>query len=66
MIWFEVLSELFVNIAAAWFIAVFVESRINTINSVVAVSTLIIKFGLGIMSLFAAKYFRERAKRRKR
>ncbi len=64
LIWFEVISDLFINIAAGWFGAVFIEFRISKIDSPVEISALMIKFGLGIMSLSIAKYLRYKSKRR--
>lgn len=63
--WFEILSELFVNVAAGWFGAVFIETQLNEINTIQEFLLLIFRFFLGIISLFAAKYFRQKSRRKK-
>jgi len=63
-IWFEVISELFVNIAAAWFAFVFIENQLSTIHSVEDVFGLILRTLLGILSLFIAKFLREKARKK--
>ena len=65
VVWFQIISELFVNIAAAWFGAVFIEPQINPITSFEDFLVLILRFGVGIISLFAAKFFREKRGKRK-
>ncbi len=62
-IWLEILSELFVNLAAGWFGVVFVEQNIKPISSFGDVFILTFKTGLGILSLTLAKKFREDAKK---
>ena len=61
-VWFEIISEFLVNIAAGWFAVVFIEPQLFPIQSVTDFLTLTLKFLLGILSLFAAKYFREKAR----
>ena len=63
--WFQIISELFVNLAAGWFGAVFIEIQISKIQSSADILLLIFKFNIGILSLFIAKFLREKSKRRK-
>lgn len=56
--WFEILSELFVNLAAGWFAVVFIEPQIGLNNRWL----LFFKFLLGILTLVVAKMFREEGK----
>ena len=60
--WYQILSELFVNFAAAWFAVVFIEPQINPIQTAQDFGALIVRFGFGILSLLAAKYLRERSR----
>lgn len=62
--WFEILSELFVNFAAAWFAVVFIETQITEIASIKDFLLLIFRFILGILSLLIAKYLREKGRRK--
>lgn len=55
--WFRILSELFVNLAAAWFGLIFIEPRINPNVDLVILT---IRFLFGILSLLVAKYFRDK------
>lgn len=57
--WFIVLSELFVNLSAGWFVVVFIEPQINPPLTVEKLLALIFKLILGILSLVIAKYLRE-------
>ncbi|MBI3577740.1 hypothetical protein HY086_06915 [Candidatus Gottesmanbacteria bacterium] len=57
--WLEILSDLFVNIAAGWFALVFIEPQLA---SVLNISALILRFLSGMMSLMIAKQFKEEAK----
>lgn len=61
--WFLVLSELFVNIAAAWFGLVFIETQLSSVRGFGDVSNLIFKFLIGILSLVIAKVFRSRGEK---
>lgn len=58
--WLEVLSELFVNIAAGWFAIVFIEPQLGGIRSI---GPLLFRLILGMFSLVVAKFFREEAKK---
>lgn len=58
MIWLEILSELFVNLSAAWFAVVFVEPQLGLIDRFSDVLWLILKAISGILSLFVAKHLR--------
>lgn len=58
--WFDVLSELFVNISAAWFAVAVIEPQINIIQTKQDLLTLIFKLFLGIISLVVAKHLREK------
>lgn len=62
MIWFEVLSDLFVNISAGWFGVVFIEPQLGLVNTKVDIFWLLFKILSGIISLFIAKYFKEKAR----
>ncbi len=53
------------NIAAAWFIAVFIETQAIKIDTFFDVGVLILKLILGMMSLLTAKYFRDKSRRKK-
>lgn len=63
--WYQIISELFVNIAAAWFGAAFIETQINIPDTGKDILSLIFRFLTGILSLFIAKYFREKVRRKK-
>ena len=56
-LWFEIISELLVNIAAGWFALVFIEPQLSPLNVVTALS-LIVKLMCGIISLIIAKALR--------
>lgn len=56
-------SELFVNIATGWFGAVFIEPQISPIKTIEDFSVLILRFGVSMISLLAAKFFREKSRR---
>ena len=60
--WFQILSELFVNFASGWFAVVFIEPQITPVRNVQDFGALIVRFGFGILSLLAAKYLRERSR----
>ena len=62
--WLEILSELLVNFAAAWFAVVFVEPQLTEIRTIKEVLLLTFKFILGIVSLIIAKYLREKARKK--
>jgi len=62
-VWFGILSDLFVNIAAAWFAVVFVEVQVSSFQTGENVLVLLLKLLVGILSLFLAKYLREKAGR---
>jgi len=61
--WFEIISELFVNLAAGWFGLVLFVPQFSRITTSQDFLLLIFKFLLGIISLFAAKFFREKTRR---
>ncbi|MBI2641343.1 hypothetical protein HYW87_01990 [Candidatus Roizmanbacteria bacterium] len=63
-VWLEILSELFVNLAAAWFAIVFIEPLTRIVQSPEGVFILTLKFILGILSLVIAKNLREELKKR--
>jgi len=63
-VWFEVISDLFVNIAAAWFVAAFIETQFYSFHSQEDIFLLLFKILNGILSLFAAKYLREKSRRK--
>lgn len=58
--WFEVLSELFVNLSAGWFMLVLVELHIGSMENI---WLLIYRFFLGMLTLTIAKLFREESKK---
>lgn len=62
--WLEILSELFVNFAAAWFAVVFIETQITEIRTIEEILQLTLRFILGILSLFVAKYLREKGRKK--
>ncbi|MEK7543731.1 MAG: hypothetical protein AAB557_02590 [Patescibacteria group bacterium] len=55
-VWFEIVSELFVNLSAGWFAVVFIEPQLGTLKTP---WELLFRFFLGIISLFIAKSLRE-------
>lgn len=57
--WFQILSELFVNIAAAWFVVAFVDLQVVTLTFN-GILPLTLKFALGMFSLVLAKFLREK------
>lgn len=58
--WFEIFSELFVNLAAGWYALVFIEPQLSgSVNGL----ALFLRFIFGTISLIAAKQFREEAKK---
>jgi len=59
--WLSVLSDLFVNLAAGWFVVVFIEPQVSGVTSQ-TVPPLILRLIAGILSLTIAKRFREEAK----
>jgi hypothetical protein len=65
-VWFQIISELLINIAAAWFIVAFVEPYIEPARTTEDFLWLMFKILSGIITLFAAKFFREKSQRRKR
>jgi len=65
LIWYQIISELFVNIAAAWFVVIFIEPQISDLSSKEKILALIFRSCLGILSLFFAKYFREKTRRKR-
>lgn len=58
-IWLEVLSDLFVEFAGVWFALVLIEPQLNPKTDIL---TLTSRIFFGILSLVAAKYFREKGK----
>lgn len=62
LVWYEILSEFLINIGAAWLIAAVVEINIISMTQENILS-LIFRSGLGILSLFAAKFLREKSRR---
>jgi len=56
--WFEILSELFVNLAAAWFALLLIEPQISELGPEPWLP-LTLRFSLGIISLLIAKLLRE-------
>lgn len=62
-IWLEILSELFVNLAAGWFALVFIEPRFSSLDTFEMFLVLTAKGSLGILSLLLAKYLREEARK---
>lgn len=60
--WYQVISELFVNLAAGWFGVVLFEPQLGSIRTREDILWLIFKVLLGIISLFGAKYWREKSK----
>ncbi len=58
--WFEILSELFVNLAAGWFAVVFIEPQFGSVGTV---WFLIHRFILGMLSLSFAKLLRDESKK---
>ena len=63
-VWYQIISELFVNLAAGWFGFVFVETQFSSIQTTEDILWLIFRIGLGMLSLFIAKFLREKTKRR--
>lgn len=64
--WLEILSELLVNIAAAWFSFVFIETQLSSTHKLDDILPLMFRVCLGILSLFFAKYLREKTKARRK
>jgi len=62
--WFEITSELFVNVAAAWFAIVLIEPQFDKALSLLDILWLILKLVAGIISMYIAKYFRKISRRR--
>ncbi len=64
-VWFEIISELFVNLAAGWLGVVFGDMPIvvnsPSLSNIVA---LLFKFILAIICLLIAKYFKQKIRRR--
>ena len=58
--WLEILSELFVNLAAGWLIFVFIEPQLGPVKNPLLLT---LRFILGILTLIIAKYFRDRSKK---
>lgn len=58
-VWFEILSEVFVNLGSGWFGLVLYEVQFNADPAI-----LITRVALGIMSLVIAKLFREEVRQR--
>ena len=64
VIWFEIISELFVNISAGWFAVAFVDIQtVIVAPSYEKILILIFKAFFGIISLFIAKFFREKVRK---
>lgn len=61
--WFQILSELFINLSAGWFGLVLIENQFNKKSSD-DVLGLILRILIGIISLFIAKLFREKAEQK--
>lgn len=64
IVWFEIISELFVNISAAWFAVVFIGPQISPLRTTEDFLLLMLRVGFGIISLFTAKYFRQKSRRK--
>lgn len=62
-IWFEILSELFVNLAAGWFAVVFIEPQITDLDVGQAILPLTLRFLLSILSLIVAKILKEKIRK---
>lgn len=60
-LWFDVLSDLFVNISAGWFAVVFIESNIESIDNRLDVFYLLLRIVSAIVALVIAKIFRQEA-----
>lgn len=56
IVWYEIFSELFVNLAAGWFAVVFIEPQLGTLKTP---WELLFRFFLGAASLIIAKSLRE-------
>lgn len=63
-IWYEIISEFLVNFGAAWFIAALVETQFYSLRSQEDIFLLLFKILNGILALFAAKYLREKSRRK--
>lgn len=63
--WFQIGSELFVNLAAGWFAIVFIEPQVSELTPE-TILVLTARLVVGILSLYAAKKLREEAERRKK
>ena len=59
-IWFEVFSELYINLAAGWFALVFIEPQISG-SPQIAIPRLTLDILAGILSLYYGKKFKEAA-----
>lgn len=57
--WYQIISELLVNLAAGWFGVVIIDLLIKEVSTFGDLVSLLIKLGFAIISLLAAKYFRE-------
>lgn len=57
-VWFEILSEFFVNLSVVWFALVFIEPQISPSTNLTLLG-LISRLIAGILSLIIAKRFRE-------
>lgn len=66
LVWYQIISELFVNLAAGWFGVVFIQPYVDSIHTSQDILWLLFKVLSGIMSLFTAKFFREKSRRRRR
>ena len=65
IMWFQIISELFVNLAAGWFGVVFIQPYLESIRTPEDILWLLFKTLSGIISLFIAKYLREKSQRRR-
>ena len=57
--WSDILSDLFVNLAAAWFAEVLIETQLSKNTSF---DVLILRFIFGILSLLVVKFLRDHSK----
>jgi len=62
LVWFEILSDLFVNLAAGWFGLVLIETQLSPVTDISSVFFLTFKTLLGILSLILAKRLKEESK----
>lgn len=58
-LWLEIVSELLVNLSAAWFAAVVLETQFESLRGVRDITLLTARFLFGILTLYLAKRSRE-------